>query len=319
VLSNTYHLMLNPGAERVARLGGLHTFMQWPRPILTDSGGFQVMSLAKLRKLDERGVVFQSHIDGSRHELTPERAMEIQALLGSDIQMQFDECVRLPCSYEEAERAMQLSLRWAERSRRAFGGGPGQAVFGIVQGGAEPKLRIESARALAEMDFHGLAIGGLAVGEPQAIMLEMIEAVEPFLPASKPRYLMGVGTPDDLLASIARGVDMFDCVLPTRAGRHGLAYTRNGRMNLKNARFTDDARPIDEQSTAPAGQMFSRAYLRHLVKNGEILGMMALTAINLAYFQELMEAARIAIEAGSFHNFAIEAREGWRRGENAGA
>jgi queuine tRNA-ribosyltransferase len=316
VLGNTYHLMLNPGAERVARLGGLHAFMQWPGPILTDSGGFQVMSLAKLRKLDERGVVFQSHIDGSRHELTPERAMEIQALLGSDIQMQFDECVRLPCSYEEAERAMQLSLRWAERSRRAFAGGPGQAAFGIVQGGAEPKLRIESARALADMDFHGVAIGGLAVGEPQAVMLEMIEAVEPFLPISKPRYLMGVGTPDDLLASIARGVDMFDCVMPTRAGRHGLAYTRNGRMNLKNARFTDDPHPIDEHSTAPAGRMFSRAYLRHLVKNGEILGMMALTAVNLAYFQELMAGARAAIEAGSFQDFAETARERWRRGEN---
>ena len=319
VLGNTYHLMLNPGAERIARLGGLHAFMQWPRPILTDSGGFQVMSLAKLRKLDERGVVFQSHIDGSRHELTPERAMEVQALLGSDIQMQFDECVRLPCSYEEAERAMRLSLRWAERSRRAFAGGPGQAVFGIVQGGAEPALRLESARSLADMDFHGIAIGGLAVGEPQAVMLEMIEAVEPLLPASKPRYLMGVGTPDDLLAAIVRGVDMFDCVLPTRAGRHGLAYTRNGRMNVKNARFADDPRPIDEHSTAPAGQMFSRAYLRHLLKSGEILGMMALTAINLAYFQELMAGARAAIEAGSLHDFIEEARKGWRRGEIDGA
>ncbi len=318
VLGNTYHLMLNPGAERVARLGGLHEFMQWKRPILTDSGGFQVMSLSKLRKLDERGVVFQSHIDGSRHELTPERAMEIQALLGSDIQMQLDECVRLPCSYAEAERAMRLSLRWAERSRRAFSGGPGQAAFGIVQGGVEPALRIESARALADMDFHGLAIGGLAVGEPQAQMLAMIETVEPLLPQAKPRYLMGVGTPDDLLQSLARGVDMFDCVMPTRAGRHGLAYTRHGRMNLKNARFQDDARPIDENSTAYAGRRFSRAYLRHLVKSGEILGMMALTAINLAYYQELMAGARAAIGRGGLADYIAETREGWARGEREG-
>ncbi len=319
VLGNTYHLMLNPGAERVARLGGLHELMQWNKPILTDSGGFQVMSLAKLRKLDERGVVFQSHIDGSRHELTPERAMEVQALLGSDIQMQFDECVRLPCSLEEAERAMRLSLRWAERSRRAFSGGRGQAAFGIVQGGADRALRVESARALAEMDFHGLAIGGLAVGEPQAVMLDMIETVEPYLPAAKPRYLMGVGTPDDLLQSLARGVDMFDCVMPTRAGRHGLAYTREGRMNLKNARFLDDPRPIDENSAAYAGRCFSRAYLRHLVKSGEILGMMALTAINLGYYQSLMAGARAAISAGQLTDFITETREGWARGEQDGA
>ncbi|MDE3176447.1 MAG: tRNA guanosine(34) transglycosylase Tgt [Pseudomonadota bacterium] len=319
VLGNTYHLMLAPGAERVARLGGLHEMMQWKRPILTDSGGFQVMSLSKLRKLSERGVVFQSHIDGSRHELTPERAMEVQALLGSDIQMQFDECVRLPCSPEEAERAMRLSLRWAERSRRAFSGGPGQAAFGIVQGGADRALRVESARALAEMDFHGLAIGGLAVGEPQAVMLDMIETVEPYLPADKPRYLMGVGTPDDLLASLARGVDMFDCVMPTRAGRHGLAYTREGRMNLKNARFLDDPRPIDETSPAYAGRHFSRAYLRHLVKSGEILGMMALTAINLGYYQSLMAGARAAITAGRLADFVAETREGWARGERDGA
>jgi queuine tRNA-ribosyltransferase len=315
VLGNTYHLMLNPGAERIARLGGLHEFMQWPRPILTDSGGFQVMSLSKLRKLDERGVVFQSHIDGSRHELTPERAMEVQSLLGSDIQMQLDECVRLPCSYAETERAMRLSLRWAERSRRAFAGGPGQAVFGIVQGGVEPALRVESARALADMDFHGLAIGGLAVGEPQTDMLAMIETVEPNLPVQKPRYLMGVGTPDDLLQALMRGVDMFDCVMPTRAGRHGLAYTRHGRMNLKNARFQDDARPIDETSSAFAARRFSRAYLRHLVKSGEILGMMALTAVNLAYYQELMAGARAAIAAGRLAEYVVETRELWARGE----
>ena len=315
VLGNTYHLMLNPGAERIARLGGLHEFMQWPKPILTDSGGFQVMSLSKLRKLDERGVVFQSHIDGSRHELTPERAMEVQALLGSDIQMQLDECVRLPCSHAETERAMRLSLRWAERSRRAFAGGPGQAVFGIVQGGVEPALRVESARALADMDFHGLAIGGLAVGEPQPAMLAMIETVEPHLPSQKPRYLMGVGTPDDLLQALMRGVDMFDCVMPTRAGRHGLAYTRHGRMNLKNARFQDDSRPIDETSSAFAARQFSRAYLRHLVKTGEILGMMALTAVNLAYYQELMNGARAAIAAGRLAEYVAETRELWARGE----
>ena len=319
VLGNTYHLMLNPGAERIARLGGLHAFMQWRRPILTDSGGFQVMSLSKLRKLDERGVVFQSHIDGSRHELTPERAMEVQALLGSDIHMQLDECVRLPCSLEEIERAMRLSLRWAERSRRAFSGGRGQAAFGIVQGGADRALRIESAKALADMDFHGLAIGGLAVGEPQAVMLEMIEAVEPYLTAGKPRYLMGVGTPGDLLQALSRGIDMFDCVMPTRAGRHGLAYTRHGRMNLKNARFSDDPRPIDEKSTAAAGRQFSRAYLRHLVKSGEILGMMALTAINLAYYQELMAGARTAIEVGRLVDYIAETQAAWKIGESTGA
>ena len=319
VLGNVYHLMLHPGAERVARLGGLHEMMQWRRPILTDSGGFQVMSLAKLRKLDERGVTFQSHLDGSTHELTPERSMEIQSLLGSDIQMQLDECVRLPTSLEDMERAMRLSLRWAERSRAAFSGGPGQAAFGIVQGGTDKALRIESARALADMDFHGLAIGGLAVGEPQAVMLEMIETVEPYLPQEKPRYLMGVGTPDDLLQALSRGVDMFDCVMPTRAGRHGLAYTRHGRMNLKNARFQDDARPIDETSAAFAGRSFSRAYLRHLVKSGEILGMMALTAINIAYYQQLMAGARDAIEQSRLPDFVAETRENWAKGEADGA
>src|SRR5271166_2122463 len=250
VLSNTYHLMLSPGAERIAALGGLHKFMNWPHPILTDSGGFQVMSLAKLRKLSEKGVTFQSHIDGSRHELTPERAMEIQRLLGSDIQMQFDECVRLPCAREESERAMRLSLRWAERSKAAFGEQPGRAIFGIVQGGAEKALRASSARALVEIGFHGYAIGGLAVGEPQAVMLDMIETVIPHLPREQPRYLMGVGAPDDLLQSLMRGIDMFDCVMPTRAGRHGLAFTRRGRLNLRNARFADDPRPIDPASSS---------------------------------------------------------------------
>ena len=241
VLSNTYHLMLAPGAERIAALGGLHKFMNWPHPILTDSGGFQVMSLAKLRKLTERGVTFQSHIDGSRHELTPERAMEIQRLLGSDIQMQLDECVRLPCSHDEAERAMRLSLRWAERSKLAFGSQPGRAVFGIVQGGTEADLRVdERPRRSSTMGFDGYAIGGLAVGEPQADMLATIERSMPHLPDDKPRYLMGVGTPDDLLQSLARGVDMFDCVMPTRAGRHGMVFTRAAGINLRNAKFADD-------------------------------------------------------------------------------
>jgi queuine tRNA-ribosyltransferase len=319
VLGNTYHLMLAPGAERIARLGGLHKFMGWPHPILTDSGGFQVMSLAKLRKLDERGVVFQSHIDGSRHELTPERAMGIQGLLGSDIQMQLDECVRLPCPFEDVERAMRLSLRWGERSRAAFGTQPGRAIFGIVQGGAERSLRTTSARELAAMEFGGYAIGGLAVGEPQAVMLEMIETVEPLLPTSKPRYLMGVGTPDDLLESLSRGVDMFDCVMPTRAGRHGLVFTRHGRMNLRNARYADDPRPIDVVSSAAAARDFSRAYWRHLVKAGEILAMMALTAVNLAYYQDLMAGARLAIQNQRLSDYIAEVKCGWEIGEREGA
>ena len=273
------------------------------------------MSLAKLRKLDEKGVVFQSHIDGARHNLTPERSMEIQRLLGSDIQMQFDECVKLPCSDAEAERAMRLSLRWAERSRTAFGNQPGHACFGIVQGGAVPALRIESAKALADMDFHGLAIGGLAVGEPQAVMLEMIETVMPHLPENKPRYLMGVGTPADIIESVRRGVDMFDCVMPTRAGRHGLAYTRFGRINLRNARHADDPRPLDPESTCPAARDYSRAYLHHLVKAEEILGMMLLTWVNLAYYQDLMAGIRSAIAEGRYGDFAAATKEGWASGD----
>ncbi|MGD0564953.1 MAG: tRNA guanosine(34) transglycosylase Tgt [Roseiarcus sp.] len=319
VLSNTYHLMLAPGAERIAKLGGLHKFMNWPHPILTDSGGFQVMSLSKLRKLDERGVVFQSHIDGSRHELTPERAMEIQHLLGSDIQMQFDECVRLPCSREEAERAMRLSLRWAERSKAAFSAEPGRAVFGIVQGGEQKDLRVASARELVGIGFDGYAIGGLAVGEPQPVMLEMIETVAPHLPTDRPRYLMGVGTPDDLIESLSRGVDMFDCVMPTRAGRHGLVFTRRGRLNLRNARFADDPRPVDPLSSASAARDYSRAYWRHLVKSGEILAMMALTAINLAYYQDLMAGARKAIADRRLGDYIAEVKTGWAEGERLGA
>jgi queuine tRNA-ribosyltransferase len=318
VLSNTYHLMLAPGAERIAALGGLHKFMNWPHPILTDSGGFQVMSLAKLRKVSEKGVAFQSHIDGSAHFLTPERAMEVQRLLGADIQMQLDECVRLPCSPEEAERAMRMTLRWAERSKEAFDTQPGRAIFGIVHGGAEKDLRIASARALVEMGFHGYAIGGLAVGEPQAVMLDLIETVVPHLPADKPRYLMGVGTPDDLLKSLMRGIDMFDCVMPTRAGRHGMVFTRGGRLNLRNARFADDPRPIDPASSSPVARNYSRAYWRHLVKAGEILAMMGLTEINLSYYQDLMTGARKAIAETGLAAFVDETRQGWREGEAEG-
>jgi len=316
VLANTYHLMLRPGAERVAALGGLHRFMNWPGPILTDSGGFQVMSLAKLRKLDENGVTFQSHIDGARHVLTPERSMEIQDLLGADIQMQFDECVKLPCSEEEARRAMQLSLRWAERSKKAFARKPGRAAFGIVQGGAVTALRLESARALVGMDFDGLALGGLAVGEPQEVMLAMIECTVPELPTGKPRYLMGVGAPDDLVEAVRRGIDMFDCVMPTRAGRHGLAYTRAGKLNLRNACHADDPAPVDLDSANAVTRTYSRAYLHHLVKSGEILGMMLLTEVNLAYYQDLMAGLRGAIAAGRLDDFCAETKEGWRKEES---
>ena len=314
VLGNTYHLMVRPGAERVAELGGLHRFSTWSGPMLTDSGGFQVMSLAKLRKLDETGVTFQSHIDGSKHRLTPERSMEIQGLLGSDIQMQLDECVRLPAPKAEVERAMLLSLRWAERSLKAFDAQPGRACFGIVQGGTVPALRVESARQLAAMPFGGLAIGGLAVGEPQADMLATIETVEPHLPAGKPRYLMGVGTPDDLVEAVRRGVDMFDCVMPTRAGRHGLAYSRFGKVNLRNARHATDARPLDEHSDCPAARDYSRAYLHHLVKSDEILGMMLLTWVNLSYYQSLMAGLRAAIAARSLDSFVAETKAGWAAG-----
>jgi queuine tRNA-ribosyltransferase len=320
VLGNTYHLMLRPGAERVARLGGLHAFMNWPYPILTDSGGFQVMSLAALRKIDEDGVTFQSHIDGSTHHLSPERSIEIQGLLGSDIQMQLDECVKLPCTDAEAEMAMRLSLRWAERCRNAFGDQPGKAMFGIVQGGASERLRVESARALVDLDLKGYAIGGLAVGEPQDVMLRMIETVEPVLPKERPRYLMGVGTPDDLVESVRRGVDMFDCVMPTRAGRHGQVFTRYGRLNLRNARHAEDPAPLDPESKCAASNTYSKAYLHHLVRSNEILGMMLLTWHNLAYYQELMAGLRKAIAEGRLSDHVAELREGWARGEReAGA
>jgi len=315
VLGNTYHLMLRPGAERVAKLGGLHEFMHWPHPILTDSGGFQVMSLSALRKLDENGVTFRSHLDGAMFELSPERSIEIQRLLDADIVMQLDECVKLPAPDTDVERAMQLSLRWAERSKRAFeGAAAGRALFGIVQGGANPKLRGASARALSAMDFHGHAIGGLAVGEPQDVMLRMVETSVGELPAGKPRYLMGVGEPDDILHAVERGIDMFDCVLPTRAGRHALAYTRFGKLNLKNARHAEDPRSLDEASDCPAARDYSRAYLHHLVKANEILASMLLSWANVAYYQSLMAGVRDAISAGRFRDFAAETRAAWERG-----
>ena len=317
VLGNVYHLMLRPGAERVARLGGLHALMRWPHPILTDSGGFQVMSLANLRTLNEEGVTFRSHVDGSVHALSPERSIQIQGLLGSDIQMQLDECVRLPAEEARVADAMRLSLRWAERCRLAFGEQPGRALFGIVQGGVSERLRTESARGLVGLDLKGYAIGGLAVGEPQAEMLRVIEAVEPHLPWDRPRYLMGVGTPDDLLQAAMRGIDMFDCVMPTRAGRHGMAYTRHGRVNLRNARFAEDPTPLDPASPCPAARDYSRAYLHHLVRTSEILGMMLLTWANLAYYQELMAGIRGAILQGRLQDFAGETREGWARTSKA--
>ena len=315
ILGNTYHLMLRPGAERVARLGGLHHFIGWKKPMLTDSGGFQVMSLSSLRTLSEKGVIFRSHVDGSKHEMTPERSIEIQGLLGSDIQMQLDECVALPAERPAIEKAMELSLRWAERCKAQFGYQPEKAMFGIVQGGTEPDLRERSARALTDMDLKGYAIGGLAVGEPQAIMLETISATLPFLPTHKPRYLMGVGTPEDLLRSVARGIDMFDCVMPTRSGRHGQAFTRRGRVNLKNARHAEDNRPLDEESTCPAARDYSRAYLHHLFKANEALGAMLLSWNNLHYYQQLMAGMREAIGQGRFAAFAEETEERWKNGD----
>ncbi len=308
ILGNTYHLMLRPGAERVARLGGLHKFIGWDGPILTDSGGFQVMSLAKLRKMTEAGATFQSHIDGSRHHLSPERSIEIQCLLGADIQMQLDECLEMPASPEETERAMELSLRWAARSKTAFEklAQPGQALYGIVQGGTDSELRRRSAVGLVAMGFDGHSIGGLAVGEPQSEMLAMIDIVEPILPRQKPRYLMGVGTPEDILEAVALGVDQFDCVMPTRAGRHGLAYTWDGKLNLKNAAHAEDERPLDATSSCPAARDYSRAYLHHLVKSSEHLAAMLLTWNNVAFYQALMAGIRAAIAEGRYDAFKAE-------------
>ena len=318
LLGNTYHLMLRPGAERIAALGGLHKFMNWPHAILTDSGGFQVMSLASLRKLDEAGVTFRSHLDGAMVSLTPERSIEVQNLLGADIVMQLDECVKLPATRAELERAVRLSLAWAERCKRAFeGAGPGRALFGIAQGGDQPDLRIMSARELVDIGFQGYAIGGLAVGEPQAVMLSVLDTIVPALPTDKPRYLMGVGTPDDMVETVARGIDMFDCVLPTRNGRHGVAFTRFGRINLKNARHADDRRPLDAESDCPAARDYSRAYLHHLVKANETLGAMLLSANNLAYYQSLMAGLHAAISRGRLDDFRAEIKDGWARGEEA--
>ena len=320
VLGNTYHLMLRPGAERIAGLGGLHRFINWPYPILTDSGGFQVMSLAELRKIDHDGVTFRSHLDGAMVALSPERAIEIQSLLGSDIAMQLDECIQLPQQRPELERAMRLSLAWAERCKRAFEtaastASPGRALFGIVQGGDDRELRAASARALVDIGFAGYAIGGLAVGEPQHVMLEMIEAVAPVLPADRPRYLMGVGTPEDILEAVARGIDMFDCVLPTRNGRHGLVYTSFGPINLRNARHAADPRPLDADSRCPAARDYARAYLHHLVKANEMLGAMLLSEVNLYYYQDLMAGIRAAIAAGTLAEFCAAAKEEWARGD----
>jgi queuine tRNA-ribosyltransferase len=315
LLGNTYHLMLRPGAERVAALGGLHVFMDWARPILTDSGGFQVMSLAQLRKLTEKGVTFRSHIDGSAYELTPERSIEIQTLLDSDIIMQLDECISLPAEREEMERAMELSLRWAQRSKDAFGAQPQRALFGINQGGDDPELRSRSAAGLKAIGFSGYAVGGLAVGEPQETMFRVLGEITPELPAEKPRYLMGVGKPDDILGAIERGIDMFDCVHPTRAGRHGHAYTRFGVVNLKNARHKDDPRPLDAESPNPNCRRFSRAYLHHLIRTEEMLGAMILSQVNLSYYQELVQGARAGIEAGAFADYAAQTRARWAQGD----
>ena len=303
LLGNTYHLMLRPTAERIDRLGGLHKFMNWQRPILTDSGGFQVMSLAQLRKLTERGVTFRSHIDGSKHEITPERSMEIQRLLGSDIVMCFDECPALPAPKERIAESMALSMRWAARSRDAFGDRPGHALFGIQQGGLDPDLREQSAKALIDIGFDGYAVGGLAVGEGQEAMFGVLDRAPGMLPADKPRYLMGVGKPDDIVGAVARGIDMMDCVLPTRSGRTGQAFTRRGVVNIKNARHQDDPRPLDEDCACPACRSYSRAYLHHVFRSQEIISSMLLTWHNLQYYQDLMAGMRDAIAAGAFTAF----------------
>jgi queuine tRNA-ribosyltransferase len=300
ILGNTYHLMLRPGAERVKNLGGLHEFSTWKGPILTDSGGFQVFSLSQLAKKSEDGVVFQSHIDGSKYNLTPERSIEIQAdLLGADISMQFDECTEHPVSHEGAEASMELSLRWGARSKAAFGARQTQNLFGIVQGSTYPDLRQRSAEALVEQGFDGYAIGGLAVGEGFAQMCEVLDYTPDFLPPDRPRYLMGVGRPLDIIESVARGVDMFDCVMPTRAGRHGQAWSDYGSFNLKNARFRDDKLPLLAEVNCPASQDYSRAYVHHLVKCGETLGAILLSWHNIAYYQDLMARIRTAIAAGT--------------------
>ncbi len=315
VLGNTYHLMLRPGAERVARLGGLHRMMDWHGPILTDSGGFQVMSLSGLRKMDEQGVTFQSHIDGSKHRLTPERSVEIQRLLGADVTMCLDECTPFPATETQAAESMRLSMRWAARCREAFVERDGHGLFGIVQGSTYPDLRAESVEALTGIGFEGYAVGGLAVGEGQEMMFSVLDATVPRLPADRARYLMGVGTPSDLVGAVRRGIDMFDCVMPTRSGRTGRAYTRRGVLNMRNARHADDGRPIDPDCACPACARHSRAYLHHLFKAGEMLGPMLLTWHNIQYYQDLMRELRAAILAGTFEATAARIEAGWRAGE----
>ena len=303
LLGNTYHLMLRPGAERIAHLGGLHEFMNWSRPILTDSGGFQVMSLTGLRKLSERGVTFKSHIDGSPHELSPERSMEIQKLLGSDIVMAFDECTPFPATEAQALKSMQLSMRWAQRSKDAFGDRPGHALFGIQQGSVYPEQRSESATALMQIGFDGYAVGGLAVGEGQEAMFDVLDYAPDMLPVGKPRYLMGVGKPDDIVGAVKRGIDMMDCVLPSRSGRTGQLFTRRGVLNIKNARHRDDPRPLDEDCSCPACSNYSRAYLHHVFKAQEMISGMLLSWHNLRYFQDLMNGMRTAISDENYDEF----------------
>ena len=315
LLGNTYHLMLRPTAERISELGGLHKFMNWDRPILTDSGGFQVMSLAELRKLNEEGVTFKSHIDGSRHVLSPERSMEIQKLLGSDIVMCFDECPALPAPYERISESMQLSMRWAKRSRDAFGHRPGYALFGIQQGGLEYDLRAESAEILQSIEFEGYAIGGLAVGEGQEAMFKVLDVAPDMLPADKPRYLMGVGKPSDIVGAVKRGVDMMDCVLPSRSGRTGQAFTHRGVVNIKNARHQNDPRPLDPLCQCPACQNYSRAYLHHVFKSQEIISSMLITWHNLHYYQDLMERMRKAISNKSFPAFELDFHQNLSHGD----
>ena len=315
LLGNTYHLMLRPTAERIARLGGLHKFMNWDRPILTDSGGFQVMSLASLRKLTERGVTFKSHIDGSKHEITPERSMEIQELLGSDIVMCFDECPALPADRTRIAESMELSMRWAKRSKDAFGDRPGHALFGIQQGGLEQDLRQQSAEALREIGFDGYAVGGLAVGEGQEAMFGCLDYAPEQLPQDKPRYLMGVGKPDDIVGAVARGIDMMDCVLPSRSGRTGQVFTRMGVLNIKNARHADDPRPLDENCGCPACRNYSRAYLHHVFRSQEMISSMLLTWHNLRYYQDIMAGMRDAIGAGTFTQWQADFHAGRAQGD----
>jgi queuine tRNA-ribosyltransferase len=315
VLGNTFHLMLRPGAERVAALGGLHKFMNWPRPILTDSGGFQVMSLKDLRKLDADGVTFRSPIDGSEHRLTPERSIDIQKLLDADITMSFDECTSWPVEEPAAAASMRLSMKWAERGKRAFTERPGYGLFGIVQGSTFPNLRAESVAALTNIGFDGYAVGGLAVGEGQAAMFSTLDITLPMLPAERPRYLMGVGRPADIVGAVKRGIDMFDCVLPTRGGRTAQAFTRRGELNLRNARHRDDPRPIDEQCACPACRNHSRAYLHHLIRAEEILAAMLLTWHNLHYYQDIMRGLRGAIETGSLDHWIAAFETEQQRGD----